>query len=266
MAKMRQQAESSSNPVTESQEKNKDHALIGTNNAAVPAKADDPDKALEPKKVGGRCWWMVWVGSGSLALSILLFIIYNTDPSNTFMAVMFVFFFAGGIGFLWFGLKKREENVYFKDVEIANEKKYKGKANCLNVYYRLIDGELRPDKIAFEWLPRETLIEMKKENRLGKYQKCRGDGNYYFVHELKPEKDKAGKYKSVDTWKLNPFILPDTMYFSPVELANVIGMPASTKYAKPKPGKLEKLRPVFLIIGAVLMGILIIATQAPPTA
>lgn len=208
------------------------------------------------KKIGGRRWWLVWLGIGLLGVSIPLFLMYNAAPSNTIMAVVFVLFFASGAGCLWYGLKKREEGVYFKQDLMEGRKPFKGRANCLNIYYdKDKNGKTKTGRIAFEQFTDAELLEMKTEGRLGKYQKWRQDGNWYFVHEQDP---KDGR--------LYPMALPDQVYFNPRELPIPLTMPASHKYAKPKPSTLSKLKPI-LVMGAILiMAIVIIATGAPAPA
>lgn len=236
------------------------HGRVDEKPAVTPIK---PDKSLEPKKTGGRRWWLIWVGVVLLAIAIPVFFFYMQNPENTFMAFVLILFGGGGATCLWYGLKKREESVYFKTPD-AEGKQFKGRANCMNIYYRLDRGKLCTDRIEFEQLSQEELIAMKNEGRLGKYQRCRNDGNYYYVHELVPEQDGSGKYKPVKDWKFYPFLLPDEVYFSPCELANVVTMPATQKLYKPKPGKFDKLKPWLLLAGAGILFLLIIVLQPTP--
>jgi hypothetical protein len=215
-----------------------------------PAPANIP----KIKKIGGRRMWSLWPGLGLIALAILVFIIYIKDPTNQIMALIFVAVVAGGIGLTWFGLKKREEGIYIKEPIRPGEKPLKGRANCLNIYYLKDNkGTIKNDRIVFEHLPDEELEKMREEHRLGKFQRCRDDGNYYFVHEQNPTDGK-----------LYPFTLPDQVYFNPMELINVITMPASHRYAKPKATMMDKIKPALLLIGIGIMALLLIVTSGPP--
>jgi len=208
------------------------------------------------KKVGGRHTWAIWAGTGIFALAIIIFILYIQAPTNQIMAILFVIIGAVGAGLLWYGFQKKEEGVYFKEPLRPGEKPLKGQANCLNIYYRKdTAGNKKTYKIAFEILTNEELEKMQAEHLLGKYQRCRNDGNFYFVHEQNP-----------DDGLLYPFNLPDQVYFNPHELINVVTMPASHKYAKPKSGNMDKLKPAFLLIGIGIMAILLIVNSGstPP--
>lgn len=216
------------------------------------------------KKSGGRRWWMVWAGLGAIGLSIPVFVLSNNgQTTNTLLQLIFALFFIGGIVTAWLGIKKREEQVIFHDIKARTALPFIGKANCFNIYYRLDRGKLVTDKISPEQLSEETLKQMEIEGRLSRLHRCRNDGEYYYVHELMPEKEN-GQWKPLSEWKLYPFILNDMLYFSPRELANVVTMPASTKYARPKPNKFDRIKPALLMIGAGILGVLIIIFSSPP--
>ena len=225
-----------------------------------PSPADKKGEGY--KKTGGRRWWLIWLGAVLIALAVPIFLVYNTNPSNIAMAFLLVLFGGGGIACLVFGLKAREESVKF--VSLQGKQKLKGKANCMNIYYKLDrEGKLITDRVEFEFFDEDRLKKMQVEGRLGKYQRCRNDGNYYYVHELVPVMGKGKVYKPVREWELNPLILPDQVYFNPRELANVVSMPEVFKYLKPKPGKFDKIKPVLLAVGAGILAVLIIALQSP---
>lgn len=221
------------------------------------------EKSEGYKKTGGRRWWLVWLGAGLSALAIPVFLVYNTNPSNLAMAFLLVLVGGGGISCLFFGLRAREESVKF--VSLEGKQKLKGRANSLNIYYKLDKaGNLVTDRIEFNFFNEGQLKAMQDEGRLGKYQRCRNDGNYYYVHELVPVIGEDKVYKPVEEWKLHPLLLPDQVYFNPQELANVVSMPEVFKYLKPKPGKFDKIKPVLLAVGAGILAIVIIALQSPP--
>ncbi|GAG90009.1 unnamed protein product, partial [marine sediment metagenome] len=73
------------------------------------------------------------------------------------------------------------------------------------------------DRMAFE--------EFEEKDIVSKYpQQLTNDGKWYYVHWYHP----------VDQ-KYIPFVLPDTRFFPPEEMANVIMMPSMKKVLKPKP-------------------------------
>lgn len=230
--------------------KKKGNWLFGTTKPKISITSSIP----VVKKVSGRRMWLFWPGLVSLAIAVLIFIGFLKDPSNQFLAILFVVIGGFGGAMAWFGIKKREEGVKFIDPKKPAEKPFKGLANCLNIYYRKDKkGKVECDRIVFEKLPDETLAKMKEEGRLGKYQRFRNDGNYYFVHGQDP-----------DDGMLYPLRLPDTVYFSPRELINVVTMPASHKYAKPKSTMMDKLKPAMLLIGIGIIALLMVVTNGSP--
>jgi hypothetical protein len=241
-------------PVTVPATKKKGNWLFGAKKEQAPPAPTLTSAVPRVKKIGGRRMWLFWPGLAVLSLAIIIFVVYMKEPSNQFLGLVFVFVAAAGGTMTWFGLKKREEGVKFIDPKKPDEKPLKGLANCLNIYYRKDKkGKVECDRIVFEKMPDDELAKMREEGRLGKYQRFRNDGNYYFVHEQSPDDNL-----------LYPFRLPDTVYYSPRELINVVTMPASHKYAKPKATMMDKLKPAMLLIGIAIVAFLMVITSAPP--
>lgn len=187
---------------------------------------------------------MAAIGAVLVVAGFGAFVFVGAHPSAMYLGVPGVFAILGG-GFLAYsGLKKREENIIFVTASgrESNVKAATLKANSLNIY---------PDRVEF--------AEMPPAERQGMPRRCRRDNKYYFVHIW----DTAWGNKNPQD-KLVPFKLPDTQYRDPRVFAINLRLPAHRELVKRKATLFEKLSPIFLVIGLVIVSIVLVIAMSPP--
>lgn len=126
----------------------------------------------------------------------------------------------------------------------AGGKKFKGAANCLNIYARIgPDGKPIPHKIEFDQMA----------NAPGMRRLLKNDHRYYATNVI------------VDK-NLKDLILPDTQFCDPHQLKDAAEMKYSREYYTPEPSMLQKLKPaifaVIIIIGGLIL--ILVGGNAPP--
>ena len=86
-------------------------------------------------------------------------------------------------------------------------------------------------------------------NPAGQLMKCRNDGKYYHVNIQNRDN------------KLVAFMLPDTQYMDPEVFAQrVLELPAHRKIFTRRQDLFQKLKPLFIILGIIIVWILILTT------
>lgn len=163
---------------------------------------------------------------GGIALApagFWLFSIYARDIKNMPMGIGSVLLLITSAVLVWMAFKGKDSFV---------AKPLKAKAGVIN---SLI---IHPD-----------LIEFKQMDDIPDWQprKCRNDGKLYYV------------YIDRDS-KLERFVLPDTIYRDPREVANYLNIPAHRALAQQEATFLEKISPAVLLLGIIAVGIIWVAT------
>ena len=166
------------------------------------------------------------VGGAGIGCMVVYFF-----TSNMLLGYLGVFVaIAGGVGF-YFSFKEQTPLVAF---HIG--KKTKKQVNSLTLY---------PDEIVFD-----DFYFKEDSNDGGFLWTCDNDGKQYYV-----------LWEDTVDKKIKPFILPDQQYCDPEVFAQrYLTLPCHRKILKRKEPLLTKLRPVFLIIGIVLVWLLIMTT------
>lgn len=173
------------------------------------------------KHVGGRRWWLIWIGVVLVLLGIGGFALY-TQNLNIMIGFVAVLLILGGGACVYYGLQTQEDRII---VMQGNKKMVTGPVNSVVI---------RPGTVAFEWI----------DNPAGSQRRCINDGHWYYVLiEL------AGQFVE--------FTLPDQdagqQYYDPTEFANVVTMTANKKLFEFSPDKFKKIS---LIVMGVIVGIL----------
>lgn len=203
-----------------------------------------PEAKMKVKEIGGRRWWLVYLGGGLILLGIIGFVIFAGNPSAMVIGVPSIFFILGGGLCVWQGMEKKETGIILLPggSKKTGQKQKPIAANCLNIY---------PDKMAFEENPEDELA--------GHPRKCLNDNKYYFINIW----DTAWSNPK-PIGKLTQFLLPDTQYRDPRVFALNLRIPAHRKLAQRKASTLEKLSPFILVAAIVIVGIIMIAMSPSP--
>jgi len=125
----------------------------------------------------------------------------------------------------------------------AGGKKFKGAANCLNIYARVgADNKPLPYKVEFD-----QMADAPGMRRL-----LKNDHRYYATNVI------------ID--KPRDLVLPDTQFCDPHQLKDAAEMKYSREYYTPEPSMLQKLKPaifaVIIIIGGLIL--ILVGGNAPP--
>jgi hypothetical protein len=197
---------------------------INETKADKPAdiKASPEKPVVKIKRTGNM---MMLVISGSIAgVGMILFIAYFITL-NMMLGAPGVILAAAGLIWLFKILKSGGDTVSKHIGETP-----KAQVNSLCLY---------PYELKFEDV----------YNPAGQLMKCRNDGKYYHVNIQNGDN------------KLVAFMLPDTQYMDPEVFAQrVLELPAHRKIFTRRQDLFQKLKPLFIILGIIIVWILILTT------
>lgn len=196
----------------------------------------EQNKLPKVRQYSGRTWWQVAAGIGLFAVGLLFGSLYTQNMNNMLFALITALSWPCGGFLIWNGLKVKDAGYHF----VTGEAKRKGPCNVMKIHNGLDDnGKPIPIKIDFDYTDRP----------LGQPKKCRNDGKFYYIERLNPTNGVWGQ-----------FALPDKMiYFDPREYANAFGLPAHRKLYQNKPSLMQKIAPIFLVVGLIITSIAMIA-------
>lgn len=184
---------------------------------------------------------LAFIGGGlgifviGLGFGVAWYVLYRDNIWGVLPALLFI------LGGLWLAFYHATTTLQRNDVIIIDGKpseKPKAQVNSLSLYH---------DRLLFEDVP----------NPEGQPWRWRQDGRSYFVLKEQVADEKTNEYKGT----LKAFNLPDQMYYDPKTFAErVLELPAHRRVMRRKEKLLEQLKPVFVAIMIVVVGILMVMT------
>lgn len=201
---------------------------------------------LKVKHVSSRRWWLVILGGVAAASALIPLVLYIMNPRDSMaLGGLGIFGLAIGGGLAWWGLQERSTSGL---LVVAGGKPIVDRpANAL---------VLHPDTIEFATV----------ENPQGHPMRCRNDNKYYYVGQVQVAEEAyqgmVATVKEAGT-RVKQFVLPDTQYRDPRELANLLNLPAHRKLAQREASLFQKIAPWALVAVFGILAILFVTSASP---